>query len=164
MIDTIELILTIIFATLNPPTQTQVGKASTFWPYEPGLNNGKFACGGDWEDETLPVCAHRTLPCGSWILVENLETDDWAWCKVMDRGPYGKLDGNGKWFNSALERKAAKKEDRKPRKGRYRGILDMGPSVSSAVGSDGMLEVKIWWWKDKELNATLDKLLYKSER
>jgi hypothetical protein len=164
MIEAIIIILALIFPDATP-TRTKTGKGSTFYPIEK-LNNGKFACGGgDWTDIDWPVCATRTptsktwgIPCGTWVHIENVRTHDTAWCKVMDRGPYGKHDANGVWFNSSLDRRQAKAENRDRRKGKYRGIIDMGRSVSKKLGSNGMVRVRVRWWKNNPLRGMLDKL------
>lgn len=159
-------IILIILAFISPPeqrpTKVKVGIGSTFYPHEE-LNNGKFACGGDWIDPEWQVCATRTptreswgIPCGAWVQIENVRTKDTAWCKVMDRGPYGKHDADGVWFNAALDRKQAAKEGRKRREGKYRGIIDMSKSVSDQLNSNGLVRVRVKWWKRNHLREILD--------
>ena len=133
-------------AVLAKASRTQVGSATTFHPIEKGLNNGILACTGKkWRDESLHFCAHRTIKCGTWITVENVRTGMHTICKIMDRGPYGKRDVNGKWFNAATDRKRAKKEGRPPKKGKYISILDMSQAVSDILGSKGRIKVEIVW-------------------
>lgn len=156
----IILALLALLTPMDKPSQTLVGKATTFYPVEKGLNNGILGCTGEkWVDETLPYCASRKHSlCGQWVLVENVRTKDAAWCKVMDKGPYGKKE-NGEWFNSATDRKKAKKEGREPRcpKCAYLGILDMGPSVAKKLKSKGRVKVRVKVWKNNPLAAALDK-------
>lgn len=140
--------------TLDGPITVAVGNASTFGPVDPGMNNGKLACGGDeWEDTSLPICAHRTLPCGTWVSVRNLRNGKQTWCKVMDRGPYGKLSPEGEWFNGALY---------PDHTGTFRSILDMGPVPSGRINKRGIERVRIKVWRNKLLDDILDALLWRS--
>src|SRR3954467_13691145 len=43
------------------------------------------------------VCAHRTLPCGSPVLLHNPRTHRFAVCEVLDRGPFGAILPTGDW-------------------------------------------------------------------
>jgi hypothetical protein len=65
------------------------------------------------QDEAL--CAHRWLPCGTRIVVMNLERPGLAACRVADRGPYGVASGSGRW----------------------RGIIDLTPQAAKNVRLDG---------------------------
>mgnify|MGYP003647384851 CR=1 FL=1 len=155
----IILALLVLFPETKP-NRVQVGMATTFYPKEKGMNNGILGCTGEkWKNPDQPFCASRTIPCGTWVHVENVKTKDTTWCKVMDRGPYGKYDADGKWFNAATDRKAAKKEGRERRAGTYRAKLDMSRSVAKKLKSKGMVKVKIRWWRDNPLSSELDKLL-----
>ncbi len=78
--------------------------------------------------------AHRTWPMGARIIIKNLRTGLEAHARVIDRGPYGKLDKRGRWFNSRKERK---------RVGKYRGCADLTPSLAKAIGHDGRDRVQI---------------------
>lgn len=124
------------------PDYVKIGIASTFRPHE-RWNNGKFACGGRWKDPNRPVCAHRWIPCHTWIEVENTKNGSTAWCEVMDRGPYGALTPEGQWV---LKRP----RDPKTKLARWRGIIDLSPSVSKAIGTNGWARVKIRSWHRKK--------------
>ncbi|MBI4510894.1 MAG: hypothetical protein HY698_14775 [Deltaproteobacteria bacterium] len=65
------------------------------------------------QDESL--CAHRWLPCGTRILVLNLERPGITSCRVADRGPFGVDRGTGRW----------------------RGIIDLAPKVARDLRLDG---------------------------
>lgn len=78
--------------------------------------------------------AHRTWPIGATIKIRNLKTGLIAYGKVIDRGPYGKVDEAGKWFNARRER---------DRKGRYRGCADLTPDLARSIGHKGKTKVKI---------------------
>jgi cytochrome c-type biogenesis protein CcmH/NrfF len=90
-----------------------------------------------------------------------MRTGDTAWCKVMDKGPWGKRDVNGEWFNAATDRKRAKEEGRKARcpKCKYLAILDMGPTVAKAMKSKGRVKVRVRVWKNNPLARYLDREL-----
>ena len=78
--------------------------------------------------------AHRTWPMGASIRITNLRTKKSAYGVVLDRGPYGKVDADGKWFNSRRERN---------RIGEYRGCADLTPALAKAIGHNGRDRVRI---------------------
>lgn len=151
------------------PDKTNIGYASTFLPYD-GHNNGRLACNGKrWRNVSLPLCAYRNLDtpeeqqlnCGEWVLVENRENGRVAWCRIADRGPYGKVSPSGKWFNGGIDWRRAKKYGTPRREGEYRGIIDLSPSVAKALGSDGMIDVKVYWWNNDDLHNLLNVLFWR---
>jgi len=84
--------------------------------------------------------AHRTWKMGSRVRVTNLRTKKSALGVVLDRGPYGKLDSAGAWFNSRRERQ---------RVGKFRGCADLTPALAVAIGHDGRDRVMIERMKGK---------------
>ncbi len=70
--------------------------------YGPGFN-GKKTASGEIFDMNKLTCAHKTLPFGTRVLVENPKTGKSVIVKVNDRGPYAK----GRIFD--LSRGAAQK-------------------------------------------------------
>lgn len=84
--------------------------------------------------------AHRTWPMGTFIKITNLKNERSAFGLVIDRGPYGKLDANGDWFNSRRHR---------DRVGKYRGCADVTPDLAEAIGHRGRTLVKITRWRMK---------------
>ncbi len=62
----------------------QIGRAS--W-YGPGFHGRKTASGKIF-DRTKLSCAHRTLPLGTKVRVDALDTGQSAILEVTDRGPY----------------------------------------------------------------------------
>ena len=78
--------------------------------------------------------AHRTWPMGAKIKVTNVKTKQSAFGVVLDRGPYGKVDAAGNWFNSRRERE---------RIGKYKGCADLTPDLGKAIGHKGRTKVKI---------------------
>ena len=78
--------------------------------------------------------AHRTLPIGSTVLVLNVRTGKSAKALVIDRGPYGKLDEKGRWFNGIRHKK---------RKGNYRGCADLTPRLAKTIDHNGKETVQL---------------------
>lgn len=98
---------------------------------------GHLACAPDYRVQDLPemhVCAHRTYPCGTILVVENPRTGLRTLCRVLDRGPYGALLEDGTW--------TVKIKHADP--GTWRGIADMTPAVAQAIGHTGYGRVKVW--------------------
>jgi hypothetical protein len=81
--------------------------------------------------------AHRTRKLGSWVRVTNLRTGKSTRARVIDRGPYGKLDAQGRWFNGARDR---------TRKGTWRGCADLTPAVAKRIGHNGFERVRLVSW------------------
>lgn len=82
---------------------------------------GPLACQGRPVPQDEPLCAHRWLPCGTEIVVINLEHAAVTSCRVADRGPYG------------VDRASL----------RWRGILDMTPHAARAARLDGRDFVRV---------------------
>jgi hypothetical protein len=79
------------------------------------------------------VCAHRTLPCGSVVVLHNPRTSRLAVCEVLDRGPFGAIMPGGEW--------AVKIRARDP--GIWRGIVDLSPAVADALDFNGRERVQL---------------------
>ncbi|HWC32193.1 MAG TPA: septal ring lytic transglycosylase RlpA family protein [Actinomycetota bacterium] len=64
----------------------------TFWgeatTYSTATNGTATACGRPLRDGDL-TAAHRTLPCGSKVLVQNPANGNRVKVTITDRGPYG---------------------------------------------------------------------------
>jgi hypothetical protein len=78
--------------------------------------------------------AHRTHPLGSWVKVTNLRTGKSVRVRVIDRGPYGKLDARGRWFNGARHPR---------RRGRFRGCVDLTPATARRIDHNGFERVRV---------------------
>ncbi len=91
---------------------------------EPGdpYAGGHMACTQTPIPQDEPVCAHRWLPCGTEVVVVNLERRGTTRCRVTDRGPYG-VDKSGRW----------------------RGVIDLTPKAAAAVRLDGRDEVRLFY-------------------
>jgi len=66
---------------------SELGEASWYGSDEDGFA-GKPTASGDIFDPERLTCAHRTLPLGSYVEVENLENGKKAVFRVNDRGPF----------------------------------------------------------------------------
>lgn len=80
--------------------------------------------------------AHRTWKMGARVRVKNIRTGKVAIARVIDRGPYGKTDAEGRWFNS-------RKKGNRQREGTYRGCADLTPKLARSIGHNGKELVKI---------------------
>jgi rare lipoprotein A len=74
----------LVAAHTHIPAGAQVGWAS--W-YGPGFHGRDTASGERFSMHEL-TAAHRTLPLGTKVLVQNLETEAEIEVKINDRGPY----------------------------------------------------------------------------
>ena len=66
---------------------TETGQASWYGCAEDGFE-GKFTAAGELMDAGLLTCAHRTLPLGTYLEVQNLENGKRVIVRVNDRGPF----------------------------------------------------------------------------
>jgi hypothetical protein len=102
---------------------------------------GDRLAGGDALHLKRPVgpddvgIAHRRHRLGSRVLVVNQRTGLAVVATVIDRGPYGKLDDSGQWFNGARER---------DRPGRYRGCADLTPRAAEWIDHNGLERVRVY--------------------
>jgi hypothetical protein len=117
---------------------------------EPGdpLNGGDLYCKNRKFEPGELGCAHRTLPCGTPIVVQNVRTGKVAVCEVMDRGPYGAVMPSGKW---AIKIK-------KGQPGKWRGIIDLSPALAKAISLNGYEKVQIFYPKPAPRSARQAKL------
>ena len=81
------------------------------------------------------VCAHRTLPCGTTLILENPRNGRFALCEVLDRGPFGAIMPTGQW--------GVKIHRDEP--GDWRGILDLSPAVADALGHNGRERIRVFY-------------------
>jgi hypothetical protein len=81
------------------------------------------------------ACAHRTLPCGTVVMLENRRTGRFALCEVLDRGPFGAILPSGEW--------AVKIRATEP--GSWRGVIDLAPAVAQALDLNGRERVRLFY-------------------
>lgn len=75
--------------------------------------------------------AHRTLPCGTRVLLGNPRTGRWVVATVVDHGPYGARLDDGSW---AIKR-------RRTDPGVWRGCLDISRRTAELLGHDGFQKI-----------------------
>ena len=127
-----------------PPT-SQTGIAS--W-YGNGDWHGTMTANGEDFNPHDFTCAHRTLPFDTVVLIENSTNGRRAWCRINDRGPYGRMDELGEWgveVSSSAEI-------------RWRGILDMSIATADALGTRavGLQNVYLRYWPERRRRPLFD--------
>lgn len=90
------------------------------------LAGGTNACTGVKMGRTEMGIAHRTLPCGTKVILFNPRSSKATTAVVVDHGPYGAMN-EGVWV---LKRKRSDP-------GKWRGCLDISRSVARALDFDG---------------------------
>ncbi len=81
--------------------------------------------------------AHRTWPLGARVKIWLPRTGRVTTAKVIDRGPFGRINKHGRWINGAgLYRRLRRAGKPIPRTG-WRGCLDMTPRVKRRLRHNG---------------------------
>jgi len=133
VLETLRL-LALTFLGLNP-MEADRGVATRFGDPGDVLVGGHLYCTGKKMEPTQLACAHRTLPCGTVIMLENPRTGRFAVCEVLDRGPFGAKLDSGEWGMKI----------RKTDTGTWRGIVDLSPAVADALDHNGREKVRIYY-------------------
>ncbi|PWD98339.1 septal ring lytic transglycosylase RlpA family protein [Marinilabilia rubra] len=74
----------VLFFQDGEPPYTETGAAS----YYASSLEGNLTSGGEIYKQDSLTAAHRTLPFGTFLKVENIENGNTVVVKVNDRGPY----------------------------------------------------------------------------
>jgi len=133
------------FQAQEPPTLPEVdlppisqeGNAS--W-YGDGTFHGQITANGEqFDPHNSYTCAHRNLPFNTVVLIENRSNGRRVWCRINDRGPYGRIDENGEWgieVSSSYDIQ-------------WRGILDMSIATADALQTRdvGLQKIYLRYWK-----------------
>lgn len=109
------------------------GYATEFGQQQDALSGSVLACTGRRMAAADRVCAHRSLPCGTIVLLQNLRTRKLATCTVADRGPYGATLPNGEIVLKI----------RPDEEGTWRGLIDISPAVARALDLSGREQVGV---------------------
>jgi len=117
------------------PLDAERGVATRFGDPGDPLAGDHLYCTGQKIGPTTLGCAHRTLPCGTVIMLENPRTGRFAVCEVLDRGPFGAKLDSGEWAFKI------KKSD----PGKWRGIIDLTPAVAEALDHNGRERVRLFY-------------------
>ena len=89
--------------------------------------------------------AHRTLPLGSVVLLNVPKMGTWVFAVVIDRGPYGRIDETGSWYNGAEEwRECGRRSSCYPEGTRWRGCADLTPKTARLLSHDGWERIRIF--------------------
>lgn len=121
--------LALVLAT-SPVGQKASCKASVFGTPGDRWVGGDAFCLGRRVNATDVGVAHRTLKCGTPLLLTNPRTRKRTIAVVVDRGPYGALDEAGTWFVRRTSTEG----------GQWRGCLDLTPKAAELLGHNGGLE------------------------
>lgn len=113
-----------LFAAQNECVSSVFGYAGDKWA------GGKAACTRRYIAENEIGVAHRTLPCGTILIIKNERTNKIAMATVIDRGPYGAMH-EGKW----------KIKLRKDEPGEWRGCLDLTRRLQILLDHNGFEKV-----------------------
>jgi hypothetical protein len=127
------------------------GIASRYLPWQRSSTVPYARYAGAWNQLPKPidlVCAHRWLPFGTMLRLTNKQNGRHAYCRVLDRGPFGACipkPGNtsrqcpdGFAYQVRTDRHAVRSEG-----GYYRGVIDATPLVHAMMGSSGWTWVKV---------------------
>jgi rare lipoprotein A len=76
-------------------------------------SGAKVACGGELDEQAL-TAAHKTLPCGTKVRVENKQNGHSVTVTINDRGPYIRSR-----------------------------IIDLTPAAARVLGFDGLARVSV---------------------
>jgi rare lipoprotein A (peptidoglycan hydrolase) len=136
---TLMAALRVLLLTLwsSAPLVTETGLAAVYGYPGDRLAGGPLACTGKMLRSDEPVCAHRTLPCGTQLVIQSLRSQKFATCQVLDRGPYGARLPGGRFVI----------KKRPSGRGTWRGVVDMSPAVAGMLGVHTSEPVRIIYMK-----------------
>jgi hypothetical protein len=128
-----RLILALFFGMTA--MQYERGVATRFGDPGDRLTGEHLSCTHQHLQPGQLVCAHRTLPCGTTLILENPRNGRFALCEVLDRGPFGAILPSGQW---GMKIRASQPGD-------WRGVLDLAPAVADALGHNGRERIRIFY-------------------
>lgn len=117
------------------PLTAERGLATIFGQAGDMLAGDHLYCTGKKLEPTQLACAHRTLPCGTVLMLENPRTGRFAVCEVLDRGPFGANLESGEWGFKI----------RRSDPGTWRGIVDLAPAVAEALDHNGRERIRLYY-------------------
>lgn len=124
------------FDTMRQPPLRETGLAS--W-YGDGALHGSITANGEPFNPHDVTCAHRSLPFNAVVLLVNTANQKQAWCRINDRGPYGRIDQEGIWGIEVSSDESVG----------YRGVLDMSIAIADQLDTreQGLQQIEIRYWK-----------------
>jgi hypothetical protein len=117
------------------PMTVDRGVSTIFGQSGDALAGDHLYCTGKKLEPTQLACAHRTLPCGTVLMLENPRTGRFAMCEVLDRGPFGAKLETGEWGFKI----------RQSDPGEWRGIVDLSPAVAEALDHNGRERIRLYY-------------------
>lgn len=123
-----------------------MGHATEFGAHDPSNPDTHLACwkelgrkyNATLDDKRDLVIAHRTLPCGTKVLICNPRTALCVMAQVGDRGPFGR-------------------QKKGPRKGQFTSDIDLATAVARRIRFNGFEDV--WMVPLEELPAPVKQLV-----
>lgn len=95
--------------------------------------------------------AHRTLPIGSLVVLQNpLKPSKWVVAQVMDRGPYGALLGpgaipqDGQTCRLRKDKRTWCVKKKRTDPGVWRGCMDLMPNTAKLLEHNTFQKVRYW--------------------
>jgi rare lipoprotein A len=136
------------------PWYSQKGQASY---YGKGFH-GKKTASGEKFSQTDMTAAHRQLPLGSKVMVENLETGEKIEVKINDRGPYAEPKRRIIDLSKAAADSIGLVEQGV---GPVRVTVTEGPPPAKKVDEEMLYEVQVGAFEDHEqASAALEQVQY----
>ncbi len=132
-----------LFEPTRLPPVREEGLAS--W-YGNGALHGSITANGESFNPHDVTCAHRSLPFDSVVLLVNTSNNRKAWCRINDRGPYGRIDEAGDWGIEVSSDESVG----------YRGILDMSITIADQLDTrqQGLQHITIHYWRPLRRHRT----------
>lgn len=134
---------------LGPPTEcvsTIFGTKGDKW-----AGGGALYLGRPVDPQRDIGIAHRTLPVGSLVVLQNpLKPDKWVVATVVDRGPYGALlapDEEPAESQTCRTRRDGKVwcvKKKRERPGKWRGCVDTTPKAAKLLEHNGFQRIRLW--------------------
>jgi rare lipoprotein A (peptidoglycan hydrolase) len=125
--------LLVLFLMGGASLTSDVGIATRFGDPGDRTNGAHLSCTHQPMQPGQLACAHRTLPCGSVLVLHNPRTRRLATCEVLDRGPFGAILPSGRWGVKI----------RASQPGTWRGIIDLSPAVAQALDHNGRERIEL---------------------
>ncbi len=115
--------------------------ASTFASAGDKWMGGPSPCLLRMVEPTDNIIAHRTLPCGTKVLLLNPRNRMKTVAYVGERGPYGACTKRNWQLGTPCPRGYWRVKKRATDPGVWRGAFDLTPRVSRAIGKRGIEEI-----------------------
>jgi hypothetical protein len=116
-----SILIFVLVESLVAVYGAEIGIASTFYDREIACSTKRINPYKTWG------IAHKTLPCGTMVEIENLKTHKKIIVPIMDVGPC--TSGQCQAGQTAAYRRARKRK------------FDLLPMVAKAIGSDGLITI-----------------------